>query len=251
LHKRGAYLNSLAQIIEFGMTPDSKYLWTLPIFHCSGWCFSWAVSGASATHVLLKKIDYDLIWDLFKNHGISHYCAAPTVNTFLVHNPHALKLERPVKLMVAGSPPSPTLLSQLNQVNIHPLHVYGLTEVFGPMTLNLPQEMTKTLPIAEQEARAARQGNANIVSDEVRVVNKDSMIDVPMDGKTMGEVIIRGNTTMRGYYNDAEATAKAFKGGWFHSGDVAVRHADGYIEIMDRDKDIIISGGENISTGTF
>ncbi|KAI9006867.1 AMP-dependent synthetase and ligase [Hyaloraphidium curvatum] len=247
-HYRGAYLNALGQVIETSMNPKSKYMWTLPMFHCNGWTFPWAVTAASATHVTLRKIDYDVIWDLLKNHGVTHYCGAPTVQTFLIANPNKVKLQNGVKVMVAGSPPSPTLIAQMTELNLLPIHVYGLTEVYGPTSICVPQEQWDSLDAAQKSEMVSRQGVNNIVSDGMRIVDPETMLDVAADGKTMGEILMRGNITMTGYLDDPKATEKAFKGGWFHSGDLAVMHPDGYIEIRDRDKDVIISGAENISS---
>ncbi len=244
---RGAYLNALAQIAETGMSGDSVYLWTLPMFHCNGWCFTWAVTAIGATNVCLRKVDPARIWELFASEGITHYCGAPTVQIGLMNDPQARRLPRPVIVLVAGAPPSPTLLGQLRSRNFRPVHVYGLTETYGPVTICAWNRAWDHLPAEEQARLNARQGQGNITSDLVRVVD-DYNNDVPRDGETLGEVVMRGNIVMKGYYNQPEATADAFRGGWFHSGDLGVWHPDGYIELRDRKKDIIISGGENIST---
>jgi fatty-acyl-CoA synthase len=244
---RGAYLNALAQIAEPAMTPDSVYLWTLPMFHCNGWCFPWAVTAIGATNVCLRKVEPARIWELFESEGVTHYCGAPTVQIGLMNHPSARRLDQPVTVLVAGAPPSPTLLSQLRERNFRPIHVYGLTETYGPVTICAWQNGWNELD-AEQRARLnARQGQGNLTSDLVRIVD-DQMNDVPRDAETMGEVVMRGNIVMKGYYDQPDATAEAFRGGWFHSGDLGVWHPDGYIELRDRKKDIIISGGENIST---
>ncbi|MBK9712707.1 MAG: long-chain-fatty-acid--CoA ligase [Kouleothrix sp.] len=244
---RGAYLNALGQAIEAGMSGDSVYLWSLPMFHCNGWCFPWAVTAISATNICLRRVDPERMWQLIDAEGVTHYCGAPTVQIGLMNHPGARTLERPVTVFVAGAPPSPTLLRQLKERNFHPVHVYGLTETYGPMTSCAWQRPWDALP-AEQQARLnARQGQGQVAADLVRVVD-EQMNDVPRDGETMGEVVMRGNIVMKGYYNQPEATADAFRGGWFHSGDLGVWHPDGYIELRDRKKDIIISGGENIST---
>ncbi|KAI9326568.1 AMP-dependent synthetase and ligase [Zopfochytrium polystomum] len=247
-HYRGAYLNALSELIEIGMNSDSKYLWTLPMFHASGWCFPWAVTAAGAAHVLLRKIDYAEIWRLFNAHGITHFCAAPTVQTFIVNHPSAKRLPHQVKTMVAAAPPSPTLLEAMMALNILPVHVYGLTETYGPSAVCAWQTEWKSLPVHEQAQFLSRQGHGFPTADEVRVIDPATGKDVPMDGNTMGEVVFSGNLVMAGYLDDPEATAKAFQGGVFHTGDLGVRHADGYVELRDRMKDIIISGGENIST---
>lgn len=244
---RGAYLNALAEVIETSMTSTSVYLWTLPMFHCNGWCFTWGVTAVGATHVCLRKIDPAAIWDLFDTQGVTHYNGAPTVQIFLVNSPKAHRLDRQLTVTVAGAPPSPTLLGQLKALNIHPIHVYGLTETYGPHTVCEWHAEWDQLPDTEQARLLARQGQNNVTADPVRVVDT-AMHDVPRDAETMGEVVMRGNNVMKGYYENPTATAKAFEGGWFHSGDVGVWHPDGYIELRDRAKDIIISGGENIST---
>jgi fatty-acyl-CoA synthase len=244
---RGAYLNALAEVIETGLTSSSAYLWTLPMFHCNGWCFTWAVTAVGGTHVCLRKVEPGLIWDLFESEGVTHYNGAPTVQIFLVNHPKAHRLARQVTVTVAGAPPSPTLLGQLKELNIRPIHVYGLTETYGPYTVCAWHPEWDRLPHAEQARLLARQGQANVVSDPVRIVD-EAMNDVPRDAETMGEVVMRGNNVMKGYYQDPQASAKAFAGGWFHSGDIGVWHPDGYIELRDRAKDVIISGGENIST---
>jgi fatty-acyl-CoA synthase len=244
---RGAYLNALGEVIETRMNSDSIYLWTLPMFHCNGWCFPWAVTAVGATHVCLRKPDPDQIWDLFENEGITHYNGAPTVHIFLVNHAKAHRLQKEVTVTVAGAPPSPTLLGQMQALNMRPIHVYGLTETYGPYTVCEWHAAWNNLPQAEQARLLARQGQGYITAERARVVD-EHMHDVPRDGQTMGEVVMHGNNVMKGYYDNQEATAKAFEGGWFHSGDIAVWHADGYIELRDRKKDIIISGGENIST---
>ncbi len=244
---RGAYLNALAQVIDAGMNANSVYLWTLPMFHCNGWCFPWAVVAAAGTSVCLRKVDPARIWSLFATEHVTHYCGAPTVQIALVNHVSAHRLDSPITLMVAGAPPSPTLLGQLKALNLHAIHVYGLTETYGPITICAWNDAWNALPDAEQSQLHARQGQGNTTADLVRIVDAN-MNDVPRDGETMGEVVMRGNITMKGYFGQPEATAEAFRGGWFHSGDLGVWHADGYIELRDRAKDIIISGGENIST---
>src|SRR5581483_975218 len=244
---RGAYLNALSEVIETGMSSRSVYLWTLPMFHCNGWCFTWAVTAVGGTHVCLRKLDPGTVWDLFESEGVTHYNGAPTVQIFLVNHPKAHRLEHEITVTVAGAPPSPTLLGQMHQLNLRPVHVYGLTETYGPYTVCEWHAEWNQLPQGEQARLLARQGQGNVVADRARVVD-EHMNDVPRDGQTMGEVIMHGNNVMKGYYNNPEATAASFAGGWFHSGDIAVWHPDGYIELRARKKDVIISGGENIST---
>jgi fatty-acyl-CoA synthase len=244
---RGAYLNALADVIETGLNRDTVHLWTVPMFHCNGWCFPWAVTAVGGTHICLRKVDGDLIWSLFETEGITHYNAAPTVHIGLVNHPRAHRVVRPVTATMGGAPPSPTLLARLKELNFQPVHVYGLTETYAPITTNQPRKAWETLPPAEQAGLLARQGQGHVTADLVRVVDQD-MQDVPRDGQTLGEVVMRGNIVMTGYFGQPDKTAEAFAGGWFHSGDLAAWHPDGLIELRDRKKDIIISGGENIST---
>jgi fatty-acyl-CoA synthase len=244
---RGAYLNALNEIIHAGMSTDSVYLWTLPMFHCNGWCFPWAVTAVAARHVTMRTVDPALAWELIDGEGVTHYNGAPTVQLMILNHPRAHRLDRPVTAMVAAAPPSPTLFARMSELNLRVVHVYGLTETYGPITVCPEQEAWLELPLEQRSKYLARQGQAYISSDLVRVVDAE-MKDVLRDGQTMGEVIMRGNIVMSGYYDDQAATSKAFAGGWFHSGDLAVWHPDGNIELRDRGKDIIISGGENISS---
>ena len=244
---RGAYLNALSEVIVAGMGTDSAYLWTLPMFHCNGWCFPWAVTAVAARHVTMRAVDPGLIWELIDGEGVTHYNGAPTVQLMVVNHPRAHRLERPVTAMVAAAPPSPTLLARMSELNFRVVHVYGLTETYGPITVCPEQEGWREIPVDQRARYLARQGQAYPSADLVRVVDAE-MNDVPQDAATMGEVVMRGNNVMSGYFNDQAATGKAFAGGWFHSGDLAVWHPDGNIELRDRGKDIIISGGENISS---
>jgi fatty-acyl-CoA synthase len=244
---RGAYLNALAELVHSHHSSESVYLWTLPMFHCNGWCTPWAITGIGGTHVCLRQVDPGLIWELIAGEGVTHLNAAPTVLVSMVNHPAARPFGRPFTVTTAAAPPSPTILQQLESLGARVVHVYGLTETYGPYTVCEARPEWWGLP-AEQTVRLlARQGVAYLGADPIRVVD-DQMNDVPRDGQTMGEVVMRGNNVMAGYYADPEATAHAFRGGWFHSGDLAVWHPDGYIELRDRAKDIIISGGENIST---
>ncbi len=244
---RGAYLNALNEVIVAGMGTDSVYLWTLPMFHCNGWCFPWAVTAVAARHVTMRAVDPELIWELIDGEGVTHYNGAPTVQLMVINHPRAHRLERPVTALVAAAPPSPTLLARMSELNFRVVHVYGLTETYGPVTMCPEQEGWRELPVEQRAKYLARQGQAYISSDLVRVVD-EQMNDVPQDAATMGEVIMRGNNVMSGYFADEAATSRAFAGGWFHSGDLAVWHPDGNIELRDRGKDIIVSGGENISS---
>jgi fatty-acyl-CoA synthase len=244
---RGAYLSALGNAIEIGMGYETRYLWTLPMFHCNGWTFPWAVTAVSGTHVCLRKVEPPRIWELFEDEGITHYCAAPTVQIGIVNEEAAHRLETPITAAIAGAAPSPTLLSGLIELNIRPMHIYGLTETYGPMTTSGIHPEWEELDMDERARLMARQGQGYTTADLVRVVD-ENMNDVERDGETMGEIVMHGNMVAKGYFENEEATQEAFEGGWYHSGDVAVWHPDGYIEIRDRDKDIIISGGENIST---
>ena len=244
---RGAYLHSLGVIADSGMTTRSAYLWTLPMFHCNGWAYTWAVTAAGATHVCMPQVDPAAIWQSIATTGITHMCAAPTVVTMMLEAEAAAVCTPPIRLFVGGAPPSPTLLSRAAGLNIQITHLYGLTETYGPIAVCAWNPAWDELGPAQQAARRARQGVPTVVSDRIRVVDPD-MRDVPADATAMGEVVMRGNNVMQGYYRDPEATATAFRGGWFHSGDLAVMHPDGYFELRDRLKDIVISGGENIAT---
>jgi fatty-acyl-CoA synthase len=223
------------------------YLWTLPMFHCNGWCFPWAVTAVAARHVTMRTVDPERVWALIDEEGVTHYNGSPTVQIALVNHPDAVRLERRITALVAAAPPSPTLLARMEELNIGVVHVYGLTETYGPHTVRRWQQEWNDLTPAERARLLARQGHAYTTADPVRVVDED-MGDVPRDGATMGEVVMRGNNVMAGYFANEAATEQAFRGGWFHSGDLAVWHPDGAIELRDRGKDIIISGGENISS---
>jgi acyl-CoA synthetase (AMP-forming)/AMP-acid ligase II len=244
---RGAYLNSFAQIIHSRYDESSMYLWTLPMFHCNGWCAPWAVTAIGGTHVCLREVRGDAIWQQLRQHGVTHLNAAPTVVSTILTASEAGPLPRPVLITTAGAPPSPTTIAEMERMGFTVVHVYGLTETYGPITFCQFQPPWADLTADQRAALQARQGIAMITAGGVRVVNEE-MADVPADGETMGEIVMRGNTVMAGYYLDPEATAEAFRGGWFHSGDLGVMYPDGYIELRDRAKDIVISGGENIST---
>jgi fatty-acyl-CoA synthase len=249
VHHRGAYLNAIGECMTSGIVSDSRYLWTLPMFHCNGWCCTWGVTAVGGTHVCLRRVDPSEIWRLILESGVTHLNGAPTVLIGLVNHPTArtAKLSRPLRVTTAAAPPSPSIIAQMQALGAEITHVYGLTETYGPHTVCEWQEQWNELPPEEQARKKARQGVGYLIAEETRVVD-ENMNDVPADGETMGEVVMRGNNVMTGYYQRPEDTAEAFRGGWFHSGDLAVRHPDGYIELRDRAKDIIISGGENIST---
>jgi fatty-acyl-CoA synthase len=246
---RSAYLNALGQIISQRIDGESVFLWTLPMFHCNGWCFPWAFTGAGGRHLLLRRIEPGPVWRLIRDEQVTHFNAAPTVLIMLINDnaAPAERLARPLRIATGGAPPSPTLLEQWAKIGAEITHIYGLTETYGPHTICDWQPQWNDLPAEQRAQLRARQGVANITACELRVVD-EKMADVPADAATMGEVVMRGNNVMQGYFEQPEATEEAFRGGWFHSGDVAVMHPDGYIELRDRKKDIIISGGENIST---
>lgn len=244
---RGAYLNALGEVIHSAHSPASVYLWTLPMFHCNGWCTTWAVTAAGGTHVCLRAVQADEIWRLLDHEGVTHLNGAPTVLVTIATAPQAHRLDRGLLVTTAGAPPSPTVIGKMEQIGAKIVHVYGLTETYGPYSVC---EWQPAWPSLEPHARArllARQGVGMVQADRLRVVD-GQMRDVPRDGQSMGEMVMRGNNVMTGYFADEQATAQAFRGGWFHSGDLGVWHPDGYVELRDRAKDIIISGGENIST---
>ncbi|HEV8635375.1 MAG TPA: acyl--CoA ligase family protein [Chloroflexota bacterium] len=244
---RGGYLNALGEIITAGLTSESVYLWTLPMFHCNGWCFPWAVTGAGATHVCLPSVEPDRVFRLIETEGVTHFCAAPTVLVTLAAHRPEYRFPRRLRILTAGAPPPPAVIERVEGMGAEIVHVYGLTEVYGPHTVCEWKRAWNELPGEERARMKARQGVGYVHAPELRIVD-EQMRDVPADGATMGEVVMRGNNVMKGYYRDEAATAEAFRGGWFHSGDLGVMHPDGYIELRDRKKDIIISGGENIST---
>ncbi|KIH92926.1 AMP-binding protein domain protein [Sporothrix brasiliensis 5110] len=274
---RGAYLAALANVAEAGLNaqddhndsgsgskPDRcRYLWTLPMFHAVGWTFPWSVCAVRGTHVCLRKIDYPLIWKLLREEGVTHFNAAPTVNTLLCAATEATRLERPVKVTVAASPPTAHLFEQMTKLNLHPVHVYGMTETYGPITRGYILPSWNSLPGQQKFERMARQGHGFLTSMPVRVIKTDedsnpvtttnkrgevTYVDVPRDARTIGEIVFQGNICAKGYFKDPAATEKLFAGGVLHSGDLAVMHPDGSVQILDRAKDIIISGGENISS---
>jgi fatty-acyl-CoA synthase len=245
---RGAYIDTLGGLFESSFTSSSVFLWVVPMFHCNGWCFPWGVTAAGGTHVCMRKFEPAAAWRLIQQEGVTHFNGAPVVLIGLANEPGAPeRFPRPVNIMTGGAPPSPSIIEKVQAMGGHLIHIYGLTEVYGPFTVCAWQEEWKGLDAHALGKLLARQGVGFTVGGQVRVVDED-MNDVPRDGNTMGEVVMRGNMVMTGYWNDSEATATAFRGGWFHTGDIAVWHPDGYIELRDRSKDIIISGGENISS---
>jgi fatty-acyl-CoA synthase len=247
-HHRGAYLQALAMAFHTRLDMSSRYLWTLPMFHCNGWCFPWAVTAAGGTHVCLPRIDTSEIWALLNSADITHLSGAPTVLAMLAGASEARGLPRPVQITTGGAPPTPALLSQLASLNIHVVHLYGLTETFGPLAINDWRPEWNGLDRDVQAKLRARQGVPNVIAQPLRIIDAAG-IDVAADGNSLGEVIARGNDVMLGYFDDPVATAAATTAdGWFRTGDLGVMHPDGYVELRDRAKDVIISGGENISS---
>jgi len=247
---RGAYLNGLgvAELLE--IQSRSAYLWVVPMFHCNGWCFAWGATAMGATHVCLRRVDPEKILDAIRTHRVTNFCAAPTVLSSLVHHPAAseFRLDHPLRVATGGAPPSPAVIRAGEQFGMEIVHLYGLTETYGPFTFCEWREEWNAKELAERARIKALQGVPHVLAGTgLRVVDA-RMRDVPADGKTIGEIVMRGNTVMQGYYKDPKGTEAAFRGGWFHSGDLAVQHPSGYLEIRDRKKDIIVSGGENIST---
>ena len=248
-HHRGAYLQALAMSAHLRLDCEAVYLWTLPMFHCNGWCFTWGVTAAGGTHLCLRKPDPDLIWHHLRESGVTHFCAAPTVLVMIAWSDAAARgrLAHTVHAATGGAPPTPALLERMAEVGIGVTHLYGLTETFGPAVICEWRAEWSRRPPAEQARIKARQGVGNVVSSGLRVVDADGG-DVPADGNTLGEIALRGNNVMLGYYLDDEATRRAAPDGWFRTGDLGVMHPDHYVEIKDRAKDIIISGGENIAS---
>jgi fatty-acyl-CoA synthase len=249
-HHRGAYLNALGNILVWNMPRHSVYLWTLPMFHCNGWCFPWTVTVQAGTHVCLRRVDAAHIFAAIADHGVTHLCGAPIIMNMLINADAKTKREfgRTIELMTAAAPPPAAVIEKMEAMGFHITHVYGLTEVYGPAVVCEWHDQWNDRPTAEQARLKSRQGVCYPVLESLMVADANTMRAVPADGTTMGEVFFRGNIVMKGYLKNAKATSEAFKDGWFHSGDLGVLHRDGYIELKDRSKDIIISGGENIST---
>ena len=249
-HHRGAYLNALGNMFTVGLGRDSVYLWTLPMFHCDGWTFTWGVTAAMATHVCLRDVDPAVVYRLINDENVTHMCGAPIVLNMLAHAPDESKSSFPQRVEIAtgGAAPPSAVIETMEENGFNVTHLYGLTETYGPATVCVPQDDWPNLAVNERSARMARQGVHYTTLEGATVKDPDTMEEVPWDSETMGEVMIRGNTVMKGYLKNTQATDSAFSGGWFHTGDLAVRHPDSYIEVKDRSKDIIISGGENISS---
>ena len=249
-HHRGAYLNGIGEIVAWSMPRYAVYLWTVPMFHCNGWCFPWTLAALAGTNICLRKVDVDAVFRLIKEHGVTHYCGAPIVHNTLLNAPAALweGVPRGLKGFIAGAAPPAATLEAMERRGVELTHVYGLTETYGPATLCVKQQEWDRLDPGERARRNGRQGVRFLVEEEVTLLDPATLEPVPWDGETIGEIMFRGNITMRGYLKNAAATEEAFAGGWFHSGDLAVMHPDGYFKVKDRGKDIIISGGENISS---
>ncbi|MGF0540317.1 acyl-CoA synthetase [Agrobacterium sp. ES01] len=249
-HHRGAYLNAVGNILTWGMGNHPVYLWTLPMFHCNGWCFPWTLAAVAGTSVCMRGVHVERIYDLIKSEKVTHFCGAPVVLNMLAHAPDDLKegIDHRVNVMTAGAAPPAAVIEAMEGMGFEITHTYGLTETYGPAVVCAWHDEWDSREISEKARLKARQGVRYSVLDGLMVGDPDTMEPVPHDGETMGEIFFRGNNVMRGYLKNPNSTAKAFDGGWFHSGDLAVCHADGYIEIKDRSKDIIISGGENISS---
>jgi fatty-acyl-CoA synthase len=246
-HHRGAYLNALGNILSWGMPQHPVYLWTLPMFHCNGWCFPWSVTALAGTHVCLRRVEAGAVYEAIERDGVTHLCGAPIVMNMLL-NARNQPLPRPVNMMTAGAAPPAAVIGGMEALGFRITHVYGLTEVYGPAVVCAWHDEWDALSDDERARLKSRQGVPYPVLDGLMVGDPETLAPVPSDGMTMGEVFMRGNIVMKGYLKNPAATEEAFAGGWFHSGDLAVMHPDGYIEIKDRSKDIIISGGENIST---
>ena len=249
-HHRGAFTNALGQVVVMGLNRNTVYLWTLPMFHCNGWCFTWAVTAVGGTHVCLRAPDPALIFPAVKQHGVTHMCGAPIVLNMMVHAPDDVKVSFPqtVEVATGGAAPPSAVISAMDSMGFHVTHLYGLTESYGPSTFCAWQTPWDALDVDERATAMSRQGVRYQTLFGQTIMDPDTMTEVPADGETIGELMLRGNTVMKGYLKNPAATDAAFGGGWFHTGDLGVLHPDGYVEIKDRSKDIIISGGENISS---
>ena len=249
-HHRGAYLNAICNIVTWGMPHHAVYLWTLPMFHCNGWCFPWTMAANAGTNVCLRKVEAAKIFALIKAHRVTHYCGAPIVHSTLINAPDDMKqgIAHKVSGMVAAAAPPAAMIEGMERMGFDITHVYGLTEVYGPATVCAKHEEWNAVDIGERTRLNGRQGVRYLMEEGLAVLDPETMRPVPADGETMGEIMFRGNITMKGYLKNPSATQKSFAGGWFHSGDLAVMQPDGYLKIKDRSKDIIISGGENISS---
>ena len=249
-HHRGAYLNAVSNIVSWGMPQHAVYLWTLPMFHCNGWCFPWTMAANAGTNICLRRVDAGLIFDAIRTHHVTHMCAAPIVYNMMINAPPApdAGIAHKVSGFIAGSAPPASTIEGMERLGFDITHVYGLTETYGPASVCAKHAPWDALPLAERARLNARQGMASLMQETMTVLDPDTLQPVPWDGQSTGEIMFRGNITMKGYLKNPEATAEAFAGGWFHTGDLAVVDPDGYVRITDRSKDVIISGGENISS---
>ena len=247
---RGAYTNGISNALEWGMQRHPTYLWVLPMFHCNGWCFPWTVAAMAGVNVCLRRVEAQPIFDAIRSHKVTHYCGAPIVQNMLINAPQEMKsgIQHRVQTMVGGAAPPAAMIEGMEKMGFEILHAYGLTEVYGPVLISVQQDEWASLSLQARAELNSRQGICKQLEQAVAVLDPETMQPVPADGETIGEIMVRGNVVMRGYLKNPEATAAALKGGWFHSGDLAVVYPDGYMKIKDRSKDIIISGGENISS---
>jgi fatty-acyl-CoA synthase len=249
-HHRGAYLNAVSNIVSWGMPPHAVYLWTLPMFHCNGWCFPWTMAANAGTNVCLRRVEAKLILDAIREHKVSHYCGAPIVHSMLINAPAEWRegIDHKVSALVAAAPPPASMIEGMERIGFDITHVYGLTETYGPAAVCSKHPEWNELGLDERTRLNGRQGVRYHLQEGLTVMDPDTMRPVPRDGEAMGEIMFRGNITMKGYLKNPKATAESFHGGWYHTGDLAVMQPDGYVKIKDRSKDVIISGGENISS---
>ena len=249
-HHRGAFLNAMGNAMVFGLNSRSVYLWTLPMFHCNGWCYTWGVTAVGGTHVCLRVPEPKLIFQAIKEHGVTHMCGAPIILNMLVHAPDDVKIvfDDPIEVATGGSAPPSAVIAGMENLGFNVTHLYGLTECYGPSTYCAPKAAWTDMTLEDKAVEMARQGVRYPTLSGQKVIDPETMIPVPADGKTIGELMLKGNTVMKGYLKNPDATKEAFRDGWFHTGDLGVVHPDGYVEIKDRSKDIIMSGAENISS---
>ena len=249
-HHRGAYLNAVSNIVSWGMPPQAVYLWTLPMFHCNGWCFPWTMAANSGTNVCLRRVEAKLVLDAIREYKVTHYCGAPIVHAMLVNAPAEWRagINHQVSALVAAAPPPAAVIEGMETIGFNITHVYGLTETYGPAAVCAKHLEWDALSIDQRTERNGRQGVRYHLQEGLEVMDPQTMQPVPRDGETMGEIMFRGNIVMKGYLKNPQASAEAFAGGWYHTGDLAVMQPDGYVKIKDRSKDVIISGGENISS---
>ncbi len=249
-HHRGAYLNAVNNAVSWGMGLHPRYLWTLPMFHCNGWCFPWTLAALAGTTICLRQVREEAIFDAIRTYKVTHFCGAPVVLNALINAPDEMKhgIDHEISVMTAGAAPPAAVIQGMEELGFDVTQVYGLTETYGPMVVSAWKHVWDDLPISERSALKSRQGIPSIMAEDLMVADPETLEPVPWDGETQGEIFMRGNITMKGYLKNQPTTDAAFAGDWFHSGDIAVRHPDGYVQIKDRSKDVIISGGENISS---